>query len=171
MKTRARRTVQIAIVLAAVGTLAPLGFAHEQSRDRSISQSSIGGARLGLSKQDYVRVYGRPFRVNELGRTLRRLDFPRLRLSVHLRAGKGVVIDASSAAFRTAARIGPCSTAQDLVATYGTRLRRIPRPGPVSLYRLGNLVFRVADGRVGAVALGTGGLAATVAGNAPDCGA
>ena|SRR5215204_4840093 len=46
-----------------------------------------------------------------------------------------------------------------LTNALGRALRRVPSTGPVSLFRLGSLVFRVVEGRVTAIAVGSSALA------------
>jgi hypothetical protein len=143
------------------------------SPSRTITQRSIGGARLALSRQAYVRMFGTP-RVNRLEKDLMSLVFTKRGLEVYLRGNAGVAVSTSSSTFRTSAGIGPCSSVSALRAAYGGQLRELPTPsGPVSLYRLGALVFRIDEPRrrVGAVTLGRGSLARLIAGNAIDCGA
>lgn len=137
----------------------------------TITQRSIGGAALGLARSEYPNALAGPSRLDRLDRALTRLVFPGLGLDVYLEHGKGVALMTYSRAFRTAESVGPCSPVAALRATYGDRLRRLPASGPVSLYRLGSVVFRVAGDRVGAIAVGTGTLAAQAAGNSIDCGA
>jgi hypothetical protein len=143
------------------------------SPSRTITQRWIGGAQLALSRQAYVRMFGRP-RVNRLEKDLMSLVFTKPGLEVYLRRNAGVAVSTSSSAFRTSAGVGPCSPVSALKAACGGQLRELRTPGgPVSLYRLGALVFRVDEPRqrVGAVTLGRGSLARLIAGNAIDCGA
>jgi hypothetical protein len=141
--------------------------------DRAITQTSIGGARLGRTKAAYVAVFGRPSRVDRIERGFSALVYTRLGVTVFIKFGTGVAINTVGRTFRTSAGIGPCSPARALTAAYGTRLRKLVTTGPVALYRLGNLVFRVdrPHRRVGAVTLGRGTLARLIAGNSTDCGA
>lgn len=142
------------------------------SPNRTITQTSIGGALLGLSRQAYVRTFGTP-RVDLLEGGITALVFTRLGVVVYLRGNAGAAINTSGRTFRTSAGIGPCSPVRALMAAYGAQLRKLPTSGPVSLYRLGSLVFRVdrPRQRVGAVTLGRGSLARLIAGNSIDCGA
>jgi Tol biopolymer transport system component len=135
----------------------------------TITSRSIGGAALGLRRADYVGALPGRARLNLLGERLARLVFSSLGLDVYLSAGKGVALVAYDSRFRTAKSVGPCSPATALIDTYGDRLQRIPTSGAVTLYRLGTLVFRVANARVGAVAVGRGSIAAQAAGNSIDC--
>jgi len=174
MKPAVKRAfTAVALVLSALAavsfTLAPAGAASP-APERSITELAIGGARLGLGAGAYVRVFGKPSRVDRLEDGLTRLVYQKVGVEVYLERGAGVAVNAFGRGFRTSAGVGPCSPAQALKATYGNRLRKLPTSGPVSLYLFGRLVFRVADSRVGAVVLGRGALARVIAGNSVDCG-
>jgi hypothetical protein len=161
-------TAVLAVAIAGAG----VETASSRQSDRTITQRAIGGAPLGWSQKQYVRAFGRPFFLGRLEGGLTRLDFTRLGVEVYLRLGAGVAINTYSRAYRTTAGIGPCSPARALTAAYGRQLRKLLVGAiPIALYRLGNLVFRVdrPHARVGAVTLGTGPLARTVAGNSSDC--
>ena len=72
--------------------------------------------------------------------------------------------------YRTAARVGPCSTAAQLKRAYGTRLRPFRLQGKVVGYRLGRLFFAVEDGkRVGVVQLSSTALPPYAALNSLSC--
>jgi hypothetical protein len=107
--------------------------------------------------------------VDHLEGGLTKLAFTKLRVEVYLRAASGVAIHTYSRRFVTAAGIGPCSPARDFNAAFGKQVRKLKSTGPVTLYRFGNLVFRIYHSRVGAVTLGKGAVAAQVAGNSLDC--
>ena len=136
----------------------------------AITQRAIGGAALGRDRRSYERLLGPP-RVDLLEGGIMALVYTRPGLTVFLRGNAGIAINGYGRPLRTAEGIGPCSRVRDLMAAYRGRLTRLPTTGPVSLYRLGNLVFRVdrARGRVGSVTLGRGPLARLVAGNSIDC--
>ena len=72
--------------------------------------------------------------------------------------------------YRTAARVGPCSTAAQLKRAYGTRLRPFRLQGKMVGYRLGRLFFAVEDGkRVGVVQLSSTALPPYAALNSLSC--
>jgi hypothetical protein len=166
----ARTTVAVALAALTAASVAPaLAGRVASAPERSITERAIGGARLGLRSTAYVQLFGAPSRVDRLEGGLTRLSFARTAVEVYLEARVGVAVNTFGSGYRTSAGIGPCSPAGALKSAYGGRLRKLPTSGPVSLYRLGRLVFRVADGRVGAVVLGTGALARLIAGNSVDC--
>jgi hypothetical protein len=132
-----------------------------------IAQHSIGGARLNLTRTAYTHEFGKPSRVDELEGGIKALVYPRF--AVFLKGGKGIAVSTSSRAFRTQAGVGPCSLATRLHKAYGNSLYKVRGTAPVTIYRVGNLVFRVFHGRVGAVTLGKGQLALLITRNARDC--
>jgi hypothetical protein len=162
--------VTLALTAAGAGATAASPVESRRS-DRTITQRAIGGAPLGWSQTRYVRAFGRPVRLERLEASLTRLVFTPLDVEVYLRRGTGVAITTYGRAYRTPAGVGPCSTAAALTSAYGGRLSRLPTTGPIALYRLGNLVFRVDRryGRVEAVTLGRGALARLIAGNSAGC--
>ena len=100
---------------------------------------------------------------------LTRLDYPRS-ASVFLRSGRAIGIVVWGEQFRTAARVGPCSTKAQLVRAYGSRLKPFRVAGALAGYRLGRLFFAVEDGRtVGAVQLSGSALAPYAALNSLSC--
>jgi hypothetical protein len=137
--------------------------------NRTITQRSISGATLGLSRPDYMAALPGAARLDRVDRGLNRLVFTDLGIDVYLGAGKGTTLLTYDRRFSTAESVGPCSPVGALRHEYGDRLRQLPTTGPVSLYRLGRLVFRVAGDRVGAIAVGDGPLAVAAAGNSIDC--
>ena len=150
------------VLAAAAGATAPV---------IRITQTSIAGAQLGLTRAAYRKPFGGAPKVAKLEGGLTRLDFPRS-ASVFFRSSGGgaigmVVWDEQ---YRTAARVGPCSTAAQLKRAYGTRLRPFRLQGKVVGYRLGRLFFAVEDGkRVGVVQLSSTALPPYAALNSLSC--
>ena len=136
-----------------------------------ITQTTIGGARLGQHAKAYRTLFGTPL-TGELQGGYTRLTFEKLGVEVYFRKGKdaGIDINTWGRAFRTPEGVGPCSPAKALLAAYQPQLVRVGGTGPIVLYRDGNLVFRVFRNTVAAVTLGTGKLATMIAGNSQDCG-
>ncbi len=137
----------------------------------TISQTSIGGARLGLTTKAYRAIFGRPVLTDRLEEGYTRLTFPKSRVEIYLPSSSnaGVAVSTYGSFFKMASGVGPCSPAADLTRIYGKRLERLSKKGSVTLYRLGNLVFRVFGTHVTAVTLGRGPLALQVAANSSDC--
>jgi len=146
--------------------------AAEGAESLPITQTSIG-AKLGLGKADYKRIFGKPARLDRLEGGLTRFVFARVDVEVYFAAGRdaGIWITTWNRSFRTAAGSGPCSTVADLSAVYGARLRPVRLGSEVIAYRLGKLAFAVAGKRVGSVVLGEGRQAVFAAASTPDCGA
>jgi hypothetical protein len=136
-----------------------------------ITQTSIGGAGLGEHAKAYRAVFGKAL-TGELQGGYTRLTFEKLGVEVYFRKGKdaGIDINTWGRAFRTPEGVGPCSPAKALFGAYKPQLVRVGGTGPIALYRLGNLVFRVFRNTVTAVTLGKGKLSTTIAGNSQDCG-
>ena len=153
----------VALVLA--------GAAAATAPDFPITQTSIGAAKLGLPRTAYRKPFGGAPGVARLEGGLTRLDFPR-RASVFFRSSGGgaIGIVVWGEQYRTAARVGPCSTAAQLKRAYGTRLRPFRLQGKLMGYRLGRLFFAVEDGRqVGVVQLSTDKLPVFAALNSLSC--
>ena len=126
-------------------------------RSAAIQPSSIAGARTGLTKAAYKRLFGSPVLVEHLENDYSRLVFTGRKVEVyfHGQADAGVVVGTWSRAYRTAKGIGPCASVAALKKAYGARLARVLVGGSPAGYRLGRLVFTVDRGRVRAVSLKT----------------
>jgi hypothetical protein len=144
----------------AVAALALAGGATATAPVLRMTQTSIAGAKLGLARAAYRKPFGGSPKIARLEGGLTRLDFPR-NASVFFRSSGGgaIGIVVWGEQYRTAARIGPCSTAAQLKRAYGSRLRAFRFEGKVVGYRLDRLFFSAEDGRhVGAVQLSAGKL-------------
>jgi hypothetical protein len=138
----------------------------------SIAQSAVAGINLGLSQAQTRARMTKPVRLDRLEDGYERLVSPRQKLESYFRTGtKGVaVVTTWNRQLRTAAGVGPCSTAAALKRAYGARLVPFRQGGKIVAYRLGNLIFTVEGGkRVGVVALGRGPQAVYVALSATEC--
>ena len=136
-----------------------------------IAQTSIAGAKLGLPRAAYRKPFGGGPKIAQLEGGLTRLDYPR-NASVFLRTtgGGAIGIVVWGEQYRTAARVGPCSTAAQLKRAYGSRLKPFRLQGKVVGYRLDRLFFAVEDGkRVGAVQLSSSALPPYAALNSLSC--
>ena len=155
----------------AVVALALAGVATATAPVLRITQTSIAGAKLGLSRTAYRKPFGGKPKIARLEGGLTRLDFPR-NASVFFRSSGGgaIGIVVWGEQYRTAARVGPCSTAAQLKRAYGARLRPFRLQGKVVGYRLGRLFFAVEDGkRVGVAQLSTAKLPPFAALNSLSC--
>ena len=146
-----RSVVTLAVAVLFLAAL-PAAFAGAQA---AISPTSIAGAKVGMTHAAYKRILGRPVTVEHLENDYSRLVFTKRKAEVyfHGKVDAGVVVGTWNRAYRTAAGIGPCSTASALRAAYGRQLVRVLVGGSLAGYRLGRLVFAVEAGRVRAVSL------------------
>jgi len=154
-----------------LGALVLAGAAGATAPVLRITQTSIAGAKLGLSRTAYRKPFGGKPKIARLEGGLTRLDFPR-NASVFFRSSGGgaIGIVVWGEQYRTAARVGPCSTAAQLKRAYGARLHPFRLQGKVVGYRLGRLFFAVEDGRhVGVVQLSAGRLPVFAALNSLSC--
>lgn len=159
--------------LASLAAALALAGAAAASEGFPISQTTIGGAAPGLSKQRYRALLG-PQRAGEdhLEGGLVRLTFPRRKTEVYFRvdgnAGIGVVT--WNGAWRDAAGIGPCSPVADLKAAYAGKLHVAARvAGKAVAYRLGRLVYGAEGRTVGSVMLATAALPVAAVLNSEEC--
>ena len=155
----------------ALSSLVLVGAAGATAPVLRITQTSIAGAKLGLPRTAYRKPFGGAPKVSQLEGGLTRLDYPR-NASVFFRSSGGgaIGIVVWGEQYRTAARVGPCSTAAQLKRAYGTRLRQFRLQGKVVGYRLDRLFFAVEDGkRVGVVQLSSSALPPYAALNSTSC--
>jgi hypothetical protein len=162
------RLVFLPVVLAiAFGGFAAASASAPGTR---ITQSSIGGVKLGLTRKQYTRLLGRPSFTTRFGHSLVRLAFEHKKLAVYVsRSGRGVAVLTSEERYRTAKGVGPCSAVPALRRAY-KGLVTTRRAGHTVAYRLKNLVFASPSGKVGAVMLARRGFPVGVAVNAGQCG-
>ena len=154
-----------------MGSLALAGSATATAPVLRITQTSIAGAKLGLPRAAYRKPFGGAPKVAQLEGGLTRLDYPH-NASVFFRSSGGgaIGIVVWDEQYRTAARIGPCSTAGQLKRAYGARLKPFRLQGKVVGYRLDRLFFAVEDGkRVGVVQLSSSALPPYAALNSTSC--
>ena len=154
-----------------MGSLALAGSATATAPVVRITQTSIAGAKLGLSRAAYRKPFGGAPKVSQLEGGLTRLDYPR-NASVFFRSSGGgaIGIVVWDEQYRTVARVGPCSTAAQLKRAYGARLKPFRLQGKVVGYRLDRLFFAVEDGkRVGVVQLSSSALPPYAALNSTSC--
>ena len=154
-----------------MGSLALAGSATATAPVLRITQTSIAGAKLGLPRAAYRKPFGGAPKVAQLEGGLTRLDYPR-NASVFFRSSGGgaIGIVVWDEQYRTAARVGPCSSVAQLKRAYGTGLRPFRLQGKIVGYRLGKLFFAVEDGkRVGVVQLSSSALPPYAALNSTSC--
>jgi hypothetical protein len=137
-----------------------------------ITQTAIGGAELGRSRDGYTRMFGRPSFTTRFGHGMTRLVYADRKLAIYLSPnGRGVAVLTSAKEYRTPAGVGPCSTVIALKKAYRERLTVKRRAGHIVAYRLRGLLFAAPSGKVGAVMLANSAFPASVAVDAGQCGA
>jgi hypothetical protein len=118
-----------------------------------ITQSSIAGAKLGLSRSAYKTLLGRPVATETLGQpeNWSKLVFSKRQVGVYFpsRRSRAVVVTTWNRSFKTAAGIGPCSTIAKLKQAYGptvkpSRFNTID--GHVYAYTVGKNLLFAANG-------------------------
>ena len=149
--------VLIGACLVGAGVLIAAGAASSTA----ITQTSIRGAKLGLSASAYKQLLGRP--VSRVRGTpgnpgqpedWSRLVFSQRKLSVYFVDGLpgATMVTTWNKSYRTAAGIGPCSTVKRLKAVYGSRLKpsKFSSQGGVTYaWTVGrNLIFASNDHRI-----------------------
>lgn len=121
------------IAMAAVFVLgaAVLTVAASAATPAQISQTSIAGAKLGLSASAYKHLLGKPVRYEIPPRGFQdpdnytRLVFTKRKVAVYFKNGvdKGVEITTWNKAYKTAAGVGPCSTVEELKVAHGKSVK------------------------------------------------
>jgi hypothetical protein len=148
-----------------------VGAVSAGTSNHRISQRAVGAATLAASKSKYRRIFGRPLSTTRFANGLTRLMFEDGELAVYLSSkGRGVAVQVSASEYKTAVRVGPCSTVPALRHAYGRRLVAQRRRGQIVAYRLKRLVFVTADQRIGSIMLAKRGFPVTIAVNAGQCG-
>ena len=155
-----RITVVAALFLAAA-IAAAVGSATVRP---SITQGSIAHTRLGLAEDAYRTLLGAPVAKETLDAPENwwRLTFSKRKLNVYFdESNTGQVVTTWNKAYRTKAKVGPCSTIKRLKKAYGKSLRPSKFnvvDGVVYAWRVGkNLLFASNNHRtVEAVALYNG---------------
>jgi hypothetical protein len=116
----------LTVGLAAVAVLATRGGS---SGAPEITPTSIAGARLGLARAAYERLFGERgvlvYQEQGGGTGWATLTFADKKVWVFFPdglTGKATIITTWNAAYKTRAGVGPCSTIADLKKTYGTAL-------------------------------------------------
>lgn len=140
------KRVVLVVILAAAGATAAIAAPAAR-----ISQTSIAGAKLGLSASSYKRLFGKPIRSDALRfpSGYKRLVFTKRKIAVILPPnGKASEIITWNNADNTAERIATCSSITQLKHAYGSSLK-VPEsnaPPGVYSYTVGKLIF-AATGR------------------------
>jgi len=158
---RRRRSWGLAALLAAGGI--PIALAAASAP--AITLTSIAGAKLGLGKAAYRKLLGTQVRFQAAGGgaitdpgfqlpgNYTRLVFSKRKMDVYFQGGvdHAIQITTWNKAYRTAAGVGPCSTASQLKQAYGARLKpnpgnTDPSSGVVFSYLVGrSLIFELSD--------------------------
>ncbi|HEY5159879.1 MAG TPA: hypothetical protein VII83_02290 [Gaiellaceae bacterium] len=156
----------VSIAALATASVALAGGSH------LITQSSIGGGKLGQNRTAYKALYGKPMPAENLEGGLTRLRYQSGAIEVYFKTGtdSGRYIVATSKAYKTAKSVGPCAKSSAVKTAYPSVVK-VPLAGGEYAYRLGTkLWFEIESARVAAVALGAGKSTAWIASNSPACG-
>jgi hypothetical protein len=145
------RTTVLAVMFLAAAIAVAAGGATIRP---SITQGSIAHTRLGLPEDAYRTLLGSPVVKESLDAPdgWWRLSFSRRKLNVYFDdSNMGQVVTTWNKAYRTKAKVGPCSTIKRLKKVYGKRLRPSKFnvvSGVVYAWRLGkNLLFATNNHR------------------------
>jgi tRNA A-37 threonylcarbamoyl transferase component Bud32 len=124
-------TLMSAVAVAAIVAGVLVHDASEPARATpAITQTSIGGARLGLTKPQYKQLFGLPWREDVMSAPgYPVVIFHARKLSVYFdgKTPRGIIVTTWNPAYRTAARVGPCSSLHALKDAYGSRLKPSPQ--------------------------------------------
>jgi len=150
----------VAAALVAIAVSATLAA----SAPPAITPTSIAGAKLGLGKVAYTRILGRPVRYQAAGggayqdpgfqlpQDYARLFFPKRKTYVYFQDGidHALEIVTWNKGYRTAERVGPCSSFAQVKKAYGRRLKpnraNTTLDGTVFSYLVGrSLIFEFSD--------------------------
>jgi len=158
--------VVVALVCAYCTPFAPAAVS-------GISQTAIGGAKLGLSAAAYAKALAEKPTVTRYADGTSRLLFSKAEISVLLtRGGRGMAVSTDASEYRLPGGIGPCDPIARLLKAYRPVARHVVQPvgnGPV-VYQLRHLWFTTVAGRVGRVTLASGRPSIASLVNAPQCG-
>jgi predicted Ser/Thr protein kinase len=171
-----------AALVSGLGILAAMGLGvagylttrgeQTASAPPAITQTSIGGARLGLMPAAYKKLLGpyRPFDLSEPGFIGMAFGQPGIAVYFPAKAQPAHIITTWNRRYRTAAGVGPCSTIAELKSAYGDAVepsRAGTSPDGKKVFGWvvkPNLIFDTQDQRtISAVALYEGPPTRTVA--------
>jgi serine/threonine-protein kinase len=156
LRSRRRHYVLVAAVLLAAGAAVAGVLATRDSPATpppvSITQTSIAGARLGLTEAAYKDLYGTGWRADVVTQP----NFPVL-IYQHRREAiyfdpdtrRGIIVTTWNPEHRTAAGIGPCSTIEEAKSAYGSAFkpsRWNTIDGKVYAYLVGKNLLFAANG-------------------------
>jgi hypothetical protein len=143
---------------AAVLALAAPAPAIGSGSDAAITQRSIAGIQLGMTRDQVVATLGKPG-ASSVGsydnpgqpEDWTRLEFPKRKMAVYFRHGAtgAVLVGTWNAAHRTAAGVGPCSPVAGAKRAYPTTMkpsRWNMQGGKTYAYVLGTSLVLAADG-------------------------
>lgn len=124
--------------------LVPAAAAYERY---GIEPTAIDRATLGLTAAEYRKLLG-VAPLEQLQGSYQRLTFPKRKVSVYLRGGKGMAIVTWNKQLGAASGAAPCLPTAELKSIYGSKLVPLKALGQVVGYRYGNLSFMVIGGKV-----------------------
>ena len=168
MRSRLRRFCLVLVACTFAATAAAAG-----DSGHLVTQTNIGGARLGLRATEYTRIFGaKPFTTRYADGTSR-LSFTRAEVDVYLdRRGAGVAISTLAREYATSSGAAPCGALADLRRSYAKTIKpHSLRPhGTVAVYSVGHLWFAAYGNRIGSVTLTAGSPTPSFFVNMAQCG-
>jgi hypothetical protein len=163
--------ISLLLVAAAAGASCVVSASAAVPR---ISQTAIGGVRLGLTATAYARTLAEKPKVTRYADGTSRLFFSKAAISVDLGpGGRGTLISTAAATYVLPGGIGPCNRLARLTRAYTAAVpHQIAQPtgnGPV-VYQLGHLWVTTVAGRIRRIALAAGSPPLQSLVNDPQCG-
>jgi hypothetical protein len=142
------------VAIVSVAVAATVATAAVSAPSSTITQTSIAGARVGLTAAAYQKLFGSPSTTKH-DHELTLLIFPKREIAVlFVNSINAMSVITWNKAYRTDHGVGPCSTFAQLTKAYGAQLvHDWTAQGPIA-YDAGNLIFATPTTKtVAAVAL------------------
>jgi predicted Ser/Thr protein kinase len=141
---RRRWALGVAAVVGAAAAAIGGIVATRGEAAHAITETSIGGAGLGLRQAGYEQLFGAPWHKTLLensGHT--KVAFPKQKVAVYFKGLTDTAVEVTTwnKTYKTAEGVGPCSSIAQLKKAYGTRLK------PSPLNTLGGKVYAYVVGR------------------------
>ena len=141
------RRGSVALLIAAGCLLAAAAPSTSASPPPSllVTQSSIAGAKTGLTVSQSRAHFRAPGRLDHLEGGWDRLVFGSRNIEIYFRVGTpgGRAIVAPGRRYRTRSGVGPCSRLATLESAYGHLMRPVRFGGKIVAYRVKSLTFGV----------------------------
>jgi hypothetical protein len=144
---------KLRVVLVSAVAAGAVATAAISASSPTIGQTSITGAKIGLTASAYEKLFGAPHSTRRAGgdHEITLLTFPNRKVAVmFVRSSKAISVITWNRAYRTDHGVGPCSTLAQLQKVYGAALVQ----DKYGAYDLGNLLFDTSTGSSKVVAVG-----------------